>query len=68
MSLGWTWAQIDEMTFPQVGAFNRYWINSPPVHIMVADYLGYKKKATKPTKDADMGQFFTEAGWMNGKQ
>jgi hypothetical protein len=52
-SLGWTWEQIDDMTLPRLYAFNRYWENHPPVHIMVAAYFGIKAKPEKKKETSE---------------
>lgn len=47
MSLGWTWDQAaDQMDFPRLGTFNKYWKKNPPVHKMVASYFGISKNST----------------------
>lgn len=44
MSLGMTWDQVrHDMDIPRLEALNRYWEHSPPVHQLVARYLGIKK-------------------------
>jgi hypothetical protein len=30
------------LTLPRVKALQRYWRDHPPVHLMIAGYLGYK--------------------------
>lgn len=38
---GWTWEYIDDlMTIPRYLAIQKYQKNNPPLHIMVAAYLG----------------------------
>lgn len=37
------------MDLPRLYAMNDYWDAHPPVHIMVAAYLGIKPKARKTT-------------------
>lgn len=42
---GWTWEYIDEsMDIPRLQAINSHWLDSPPVHVMLARFLGYEKK------------------------
>lgn len=42
---GWTWEYIDEfMTLPRYEEMREYWDDNPPVHIMVAAYLGHGEK------------------------
>lgn len=41
-SLGYTWDYVEQhIDLPRLAAMNRYWDKHPPVHIMVAAYLGY---------------------------
>jgi hypothetical protein len=48
---GLTWHDArHEMDLPKLAALNRYWDHSPPVHILVARYLGVKPKA-KPAPE-----------------
>lgn len=42
--LGWTRQTIDELTWPEVQEHFEYWDEHPPVHLLVAGYLGYKPK------------------------
>lgn len=45
MSTGWTWDYcLWNLDIPRLCALNAYWRNSPPVHLMVAAYLGIKPK------------------------
>lgn len=45
MSTGWTYDQVGEQfDLPRLRAMNEYWAGSPPVHVAVARYLGYKPK------------------------
>lgn len=42
MSTGWTWDQVrNELDVPRLKALNAYWKKQPPVHLLVAAYLGY---------------------------
>lgn len=41
MAFGWTWEYIDQnMTLPRLQSMNRYWKKFPPMHVLVAGYLG----------------------------
>jgi hypothetical protein len=43
MSCGMTWEAAEhDMDIPRLEALGRYWQHSPPVHLSVARYLGYK--------------------------
>lgn len=43
MSCGMSWHDArHEMDLPKLAALNRYWDHSPPVHVLVARYLGIK--------------------------
>jgi hypothetical protein len=39
------------MTLPRFLALSRYWAKHPPVHLMVAAYLGIGKKAGRQKTD-----------------
>ena len=42
---GWTWEYIDQnMTLPRLEDLNRYWAQYPPMHRLVAAYLGFGKE------------------------
>ncbi len=42
---GWTWEYIDDcMDLPRLSVIYKKWKRTPPVHIMIAAYLGYLKK------------------------
>ncbi len=38
------------MTLPQLAAMNEYWADNPPVHVMVAAYLGIKKTSANQSQ------------------
>lgn len=43
MATGWTWEHVeDTVTIPRLSAMNRYWAKHPPLHHLVAGYLGYE--------------------------
>jgi hypothetical protein len=42
---GWTYGEIDGLTLPQVVELKTYWRENPPVHQLVAAYMGYKPPA-----------------------
>lgn len=47
-STGMPWDRVeDELDIPRLAAMNEHWRKHPPVHIMVAAYLGYEPKAQK---------------------
>ncbi|MFS1524440.1 hypothetical protein ACL7TT_10055 [Microbulbifer sp. 2304DJ12-6] len=51
MVFGWTWAHIREnVDLPQLEAMNRYWKRFPPVHVLVAAFVGYQggKPSSEP--------------------
>lgn len=44
-STGWTWDYIAEhVDVPRLLAINKYWDAHPPVHLLVAGYMGYEPK------------------------
>ncbi len=43
MSTGWTYDQVGEQfDLPRLKSMMEYWRIRPPVHILVASYVGYK--------------------------
>ena len=53
MAMGWTWSHIDrEVTIPILKEIFETWHHRPPVHRMVAAYLGIKQEiAVIPTQE-----------------
>mgnify|MGYP003385358284 CR=1 FL=1 len=47
------------MTVPRLVAMNKYWATSPPVHAMIAAYLGVGKKE-EPDDIGDLMRMFPE--------
>jgi len=41
-STGYTWDEVGRLTIPRLKALMSYWHRHPPVHLLVAAYLGYK--------------------------
>ena len=39
------------MTLPQFADLCAYWVDQPPLHELVAGYLGYKRKAKEPAAE-----------------
>ena len=54
------------MTLPRLYALNEYWVDHPPVHIMVAAYLGIKPKAKIDNQSGDMLAELLSAGLQMG--
>jgi hypothetical protein len=49
MSTGWTWREVEtELDLPTLAALSTYWRAHPPVHLMVAAYLGLGEKPKAP--------------------
>lgn len=43
MATGWGWEQtLDELTAPRLNALRETWRIHPPVHKLVAGFVGYK--------------------------
>lgn len=57
ISTGWTWDYCeDELTWPRIEALYDEWADHPPVHEMVAVYLGYKPQSKKTKKYGDLAE------------
>lgn len=41
------------MTIPEVRALLEYWRKSPPVHVLLASFIGFKPSAPEPHNTAD---------------
>lgn len=49
---GWLWsAAEEELTYPMLSAFAASWQACPPLHELVAAYLGYESKKARSTDD-----------------
>jgi len=60
MSTGWTWEQVETgMTVPRFQALARYWQRHPPLHLMVAAYLGIRPE---PRPKGDLGDLLALFG------
>ena len=51
---GWTWAEVGRLTIPRLRALHRQWRSRPPVHHLVAAYLGYDAEGTEAKRDEQM--------------
>jgi hypothetical protein len=47
---GWSWEAVDEMLLEQANMLTRYWGRFPPVHELVASYLGIGADAQPATR------------------
>lgn len=62
--LGWTWDYCDwHLDIPRLISLNRYWRNSPPVHLLVAAYMGIKPRESEvppatPDQMAELSEMF----------
>lgn len=55
MATGWTWDYVAEsMDIPRLKKMQHYWQDNPPVHVMVAAYLGIKKRKPPKIEAADI--------------
>lgn len=63
---GWTWDYIGEhMTLDRLGALTKYWNSHPPMHLMVAAYLGIKPTRGGRGQDkGDLGELIGALGAM----
>jgi hypothetical protein len=50
-STGHTWTEVrDDWDLPRLIAWTEYSSDHPPLHLMVASYLGIKPRISKPTE------------------
>ena len=53
-STGWTWDYVAEnLDLPRIQCLNEYWREHPPVHILVASYMGIKPSSGIVQSEAD---------------
>lgn len=53
-STGWTWDYVaDNLDLPRIGHLNDYWREHPPVHILVASYMGIKPSSSPVQSETD---------------
>lgn len=65
VTLGWTWEYIDDaMTIPRYVALVEYWKSWPPLHQLVAAWMGYKGE--RKEKEASLEEFIAAARMMSG--
>jgi len=66
-STGYTWDEVGKLTIPRLKALMRYWAKHPPVHILVAAYMGYKP-GDQPSQaaSADLDAMVSEAPSIKG--
>jgi hypothetical protein len=58
MSTGWTWDHVEStVTMDRLTAFNSYWAKHPPIHHLVAGYMGYE-----PPKKGNLSDLINIAG------
>lgn len=65
MSTGLDFDQVrDQFDLPRLKAMNKYWENYPPIHIMIAGYLGIKpsEKAPELSNDEHLIQLMQALG------
>lgn len=66
-STGWTWDYISEhVDLPRLAALNDYWSAHPPVHVLVAAYLGVGEQP-KPEQQ-NYSELFENLPFVPGMQ
>lgn len=51
---GWTWDYVaDNIDLPRLKHLGDYWAQHPPIHILMAGYVGYKPSARAENTDTD---------------
>ena len=52
---GWTWDYVAEhLDLPRLKALNLYWADNPPLHRMVASFLGIEPTPSAPQQSASL--------------
>lgn len=67
-STGWTWEQVGRLTIPRLRALRAEWRQRPPVHWLVASYLGHEPSAPDEPDDTTTTADDTPAPppWLGG--
>ncbi len=60
---GWTPDAIDQMTLPRFERLCRYWAAHPPLHVVVAAYLGVSGRERRTN---DLGELLAMAKGGDG--
>jgi hypothetical protein len=51
------------MTLPRLNAMNEYWESNPPMHQLLAGYVGYKKPdKAEPEKEVNLDELIKALG------
>ncbi len=57
MSTGMTYDEVlDQLDFPALQGFTDYWRSHPPVHVMVAAYLGIEPQSKPSDKPREVDE------------
>ncbi|HFC8542721.1 TPA: hypothetical protein ACFP4Q_000835 [Neisseria weaveri] len=60
---GWTWDYVAEnIDLPRLNHLGEYWKQHPPVHILVAAYMGYKGQDAPKTDETDAAEAISMLG------
>jgi hypothetical protein len=60
---GYTVEEIDRVTMSEFTMLSKYWVDHPPVHLMVAGYLGIKPKAKQSDDKATLDMLKAHPGF-----
>lgn len=53
MATGWTWEYVGEhMDIPRLRKMQHYWEENPPLHVLVASYMGVGVRKDKKQSSA----------------
>lgn len=63
---GWTFDQIDDLTLAEAEALFEYWGEHPPVHELVAAFVGLKSKAKAASLSSSFDAFAALTGGKPG--
>jgi hypothetical protein len=68
---GWTWEYVGKhMTIPRLNKMTEYWDRHPPVHLMVAGFMGYEGEAPAqkvgPDNPGKLSDLVREFGALGG--
>ena len=66
-STGWTYPDIDEISYPDSIELVAYWIENPPTHVLLKNFMGYKNKKSQVKNTPSENELQNIVRAFNGK-
>jgi hypothetical protein len=65
---GWTWDHIEaELDIPRLSALSSYWRVHPPMHVLLAGYVGFKPPEVTDGRANDPAEMAKLAALLSGR-